>query len=55
MRRVQYIDVDDEVGRDYGKRKTENGSRDCRFQNEDCELAEMEVYFEDYVKDLKED
>lgn len=32
VRRVQYIDVDDEVGRDYGKRKMFLGTADSRMR-----------------------
>ena len=54
VRRVQYVDVDDEVGRDFGKRKSFLGTAD--FRNEDGEWAKVEAsYVEGNTKYLNED
>lgn len=45
-------DVDDEVERDYGKRKSFLGTAD--FEYEDCALAKVKAYIEGFAKYVKE-
>lgn len=52
MRFQPFRDVDDEVERDYGKRKSFLGTAD--FEYEDCALARVKAYIEGFAKFVKE-